>query len=305
MSLSKQLNTVAELASAAQELLREGDTRIAQMALNKTQAVVFDIQTGSEMKRKKAAKEVLMPPGMLPQIPDTRALISGIIARAPLALTDECSPEKGKPVEMRTEADGYQIKYVGCAVTEYDITVFKGLLHLAKHVPVGTLVTVSRYQLWQHLGNATKPGPRAAERLDKALDWLSTITLSITGDGLRLLGIRLFASTIKVKDGKFTYAVTPEARELFAQGGWGNGPHCNAKSLVVRKLVDLAYSGMRGAFNYTTEGLATLCRYEGPGFKFRDKLRKATAELAEYGVRLVEREKNQWDLVRTDSKKSA
>lgn len=135
------------------------------------------------------------------------------------ALFPAIQPNKAKYVEGQTlfGQDGFSITFTGKQLTQSDLDVYEGIMHIARGTHEGNKIRFSAHHLLKLIDRDT--GKSQHLWLLKVLQRLTATSLLITRDGKKVFwGSLLPEGTAELEEGKFSIEVNRAMIKLFARG---------------------------------------------------------------------------------------
>ena len=135
------------------------------------------------------------------------------------ALFPAIQPNKAKYVEGQTlfGQDGFSITFTGKQLTQSDLDVYEGIMHIARGLHEGNKIRFTTYQLLKLIDRDT--GRSQHQWLLRVLQRLTATSLAITRDGKKVFwGSLLPKGAADMEDGKFSVEVSREMVKLFSRG---------------------------------------------------------------------------------------
>lgn len=135
------------------------------------------------------------------------------------ALFPAIQPNKAKYVEGQTlfGQDGFSITFTGKQLTQSDLDVYEGIMHIARGTHEGNKIRFSAHHLLKLIDRDT--GKSQHQWLLKVLQRLTATSLLITRDGKKVFwGSLLPEGAADLEDGKFSVEVSRAMIKLFARG---------------------------------------------------------------------------------------
>lgn len=135
------------------------------------------------------------------------------------ALFPAIPPNKARYVQQQIifSQNGFSIKYTGRQLTQSDLDVFEGIMHLGRGVHEGNHVEFSAYRLLKLIGRDT--GKSQHEWLLNVLQRLTATSVMITRDGAKVYwGSLLPEGAANLDSGRYRVELRREMLQLFAQG---------------------------------------------------------------------------------------
>ncbi len=135
------------------------------------------------------------------------------------ALFPAIQPNKAKYVEGQAlfGQDGFSIAFTGKQLTQSDLDVYEGIMHIARGLHEGNKIRFTAHQLLKLIDRDT--GKSQHQWLLRVLQRLTATSLAITRDGKKVFwGSLLPKGAADLEDGKFSVEVSREMVKLFSRG---------------------------------------------------------------------------------------
>jgi hypothetical protein len=135
------------------------------------------------------------------------------------ALFPAIPANKARYVEQETifSQDGFSIKFTGRQLTQSDLDVFEGVMHMGRGVHEGNHVEFSAHSLLKLIGRDT--GKSQHDWLLNVLQRLTATSIMITRDGTKVYwGSLLPEGAANLTSGRFRVELRREMLQLFARG---------------------------------------------------------------------------------------
>ena len=199
------------------------------------------------------------------------------------------SANKARYVQQETifSQEGFSIKYTGRQLTQSDLDVFEGIMHLGRGLHEGNHVEFSAHGLLKLIGRDT--GKSQHDWLLNVLQRLTATSLMITREGTKVYwGSLLPEGAANFDSGRYRVELRKEMLQLFARGftviEWDQRRVLNKKPLA-QALHGWICSHQPQPFPVTVKYLHSLTGSDTKELKhFRANLRTALAEIAATGA---------------------
>jgi len=113
--------------------------------------------------------------------------------------------------------DGFTITFTGRQLTQADLDVYEGIIHIARGIAEGNKISFTAHHLLKLIGRHT--GKSQHEWLLTVLERLTATSVGIIRDDQKVFwGSLLPKGSADLKDGKFTVEISREMIQLFARG---------------------------------------------------------------------------------------
>lgn len=113
--------------------------------------------------------------------------------------------------------DGFSITFTGRQLTQADLDVYEGIIHIARGITEGNKIHFTAHQLLKLIGRHT--GKSQHQWLLTVLDRLTATSVGIIRDDQKVFwGSLLPKGSADLKDGKFVVEISREMIQLFARG---------------------------------------------------------------------------------------
>lgn len=135
------------------------------------------------------------------------------------ALFPAIPPNKARYVQQQTifSQDGFSVKYTGRQLTQSDLDVFEGIMHLGRGVHEGNHVEFSAHSLLKLIGRDT--GKSQHDWLLNVLQRLTATSIMIKRDGVKVYwGSLLPEGAANLTSGRYRVELRREMLQLFARG---------------------------------------------------------------------------------------
>jgi hypothetical protein len=205
------------------------------------------------------------------------------------ALFPAIPANKARYVQQQTifSQDGFSIKYTGRQLTQSDLDVFEGIMHLGRGVHEGNHVEFSAHGLLKLIGRDT--GKSQHDWLLNVLQRLTATSVMITREGTKVYwGSLLPEGAANLESGRYKVELRREMLQLFARGftviEWDQRRNLGKKPLA-QALHGWICSHRPQPFPVSVKYLHSLTGSDTKELKhFRANLRAALAEIEAAGA---------------------
>lgn len=204
------------------------------------------------------------------------------------ALFPAIQPKKAHYVERQRifSQAGITITFTGKQLTQADLDVFEGIMHIARGMGEGNKVRFTAHQLLKLIGRHT--GSSQYEWLLDVLERLTATSVGITRDDQKVFWSSLLPKgSADLIDGRFEVELTREMIQLFSRGYTliEEGHHRRLSGKYLAKAIYRWISSHDKPYPVTVRFLHDLTGSENANLKsFRQKLKAALNDIKETGA---------------------